>query len=863
MNHQETLPREDNSTPEPVSIQDQWQQIQSLGPQGIAHLLEVIRGLRTDDRAQRHTVARILAEWSRLDLSQLPSLTRHLSTPHIFLRDFFVLQRDYWNSAYTRINNNSSYLEEGTIYYELQQFSDEKATLAAWCLLRALLLCKESNKFRDQSPLYNEVQRITEQLLQWADEHPNATSLTNQDVKKYLSQQIELQALPSPVEQEFPREGTWDEFDLPLSYSRPLSFGKSRAKLLPKLSSDEQLWQKVKDNPEQYKPSEVPGIPRQEPFDSFEEQEEEEIVYFGASLPLADEDFVDLEGRLKPLSSVEIDEREVAVPQQRSLEVSPPTAAVPAAPPQELAKDKAAPHKEAKPAKQKKRAADREQPEEQGRQVPIARKRDSLPEVVEAGEEEATLLAWDDDSLSDARELDAEEMPVEAAWPSEDYAMAPKRSAGLGTFFKILFSPLLIPYWLLVGVGKVFVVTLTAIFDVLEDLWYGVRNFFRDQWWEWKQRAEEEGIRIFELFLSDDAGRPGLFERLFAQSRLLLKAIHHTLGVRFVLWVNAVDALVDMTVGYIAGIFEAWKTFLTLRRKVANRHQPIHNLAEDVTMGRLTLSRVFSFVGFYPEEVAFAGFPTEEEWTTIHGQTFALKLILDTRNKLDDMKRDLSLITRSQIQQTTQRSFTSFFLSWIPNPFQLLTAWKDLALMAMFMRYSRREVEKMYFELLDHYHKTLLLLQEQTLMENQQAQPETLQPYQLQLLDHEKGMYDRWERSRWSSVLPLEATIEKNRKHVQRLLQLLCHPIQVLDPQRWYRIDLLLEVLKMQQAECIHPGIALALETWLTKEVHKQWQARGYRPSRLDSMLMRSEALHRKQRSKLLKTLQNSWGPML
>ncbi len=125
-----------------------------------------------------------------------------------------------------------------------------------------------------------------------------------------------------------------------------------------------------------------------------------------------------------------------------------------------------------------------------------------------------------------------------------------------------------------------------------------------------------------------------------------------------------------------------------------------------------------------------------------------------------------------------------------------------------------------------------------------------------------RHMYTRIQRHRWE-VTQLEATIERNRKHVQRLLQLLCHPVHPMDPKKWQRMDLVLENLKARQVGCMHPGMALAMEEWLAHEVRTHLKARSYRPSQQESTLVQREKQQRRQRAALLRKLQNDWGPML
>ena len=166
---------------------------------------------------------------------------------------------------------------------------------------------------------------------------------------------------------------------------------------------------------------------------------------------------------------------------------------------------------------------------------------------------------------------------------------------------------------------------------------------------EYLDKVEVLPTRWFEKWLSDDAGHPGPIERLVAQSTMVMKSIQRFLGLRFIMLAHFGDVVVEAITSYVRGIFETWKNYKTIQKRLSikNIDAQIDMMEKDLHIARQQISRAFYFVGYsvYDDKAPEA--------------TFALKLMIDLRGHLDQMKRDLAFVNAQQIQKNIQRTFKS------------------------------------------------------------------------------------------------------------------------------------------------------------------------------------------------------------
>ena len=447
-------------------------------------------------------------------------------------------------------------------------------------------------------------------------------------------------------------------------------------------------------------------------------------------------------------------------------------------------------------------------------------------------------------------------------------AKASKKSSGILQIltlpFKLAGFVLILPFvgafFLMKSVLVIFATIFSLIgslFTDLRELLFGSLSGLRERL---RKQAAEAGIGVFELFLSDEAGRPGPIERTFAQSMTFLRMMQATIGLYFIVVVSLLDALLAMFTVWIHGIFLGWKAFLTVRKRARQQflRNQCYELADELMVSRLRLSRLFTFVGFYLEE-AEDTLPQVEKWQELTGKTFPLRLTLDIRNHLDDMRRDLSLLTKAQAAQAARGSVVSFLVGFIPNPLSVLVSWKDIFVLTFFMKYSRDDIEKMYLDMFEVYRHTIEGLQEKNFLEQGHIALEKLEPYHTETMCHEEDMLSRCDEERYEGFTQLNQCANKNRRNLQRLIQMLCVPVAFVEPDKWSRIDLVKEVGKMEALERYHPIFSVEMENWLTHFVQRNLRVEG-KPSSYEKELRKTERQERKKRASRLRKSKGSCG---
>ncbi|WP_372369173.1 hypothetical protein [Candidatus Uabimicrobium sp. HlEnr_7] len=307
------------------------------------------------------------------------------------------------------------------------------------------------------------------------------------------------------------------------------------------------------------------------------------------------------------------------------------------------------------------------------------------------------------------------------------------------------------------------------------------------------QKAE---LPVFEKFLSEDAARPGSIERTIAQSIRLMKVLQYSLGLKCIVIINAIDLTVDAFSSYVTGIFRTWKTSKSIYRNVERTKNNSHvkELLAELEENRLRLSRLFTLSGY-----------ETNLYQDQHLPSFALKLIIESRGHLDEMKQDLSFLTSTQTKKAVSSSIKDTLMSYIPNPFSVFTAWKDLVILIWWMKYDRRHIEEMYADLIIAYHRIITILQEKD-----KQQPQKI------LLSYEQKLLKRLEKN-LDEDGDLEYWIEKGRVALQRLIQMLTNPEKFIICSKWSKKDLITEIKSGNN----HPKYKIELEKWLTTQVVK------------------------------------------
>ncbi|BBM86782.1 GAF domain-containing protein [Candidatus Uabimicrobium amorphum] len=290
---------------------------------------------------------------------------------------------------------------------------------------------------------------------------------------------------------------------------------------------------------------------------------------------------------------------------------------------------------------------------------------------------------------------------------------------------------------------------------------------------------------LFEEFLGDEAMRPGPIERLVAQSAKLKKWIQATLGLKFIAIANIMDTLIEFFTSMIKNFFRSWKFAKSVQRHMERERlgNMAPAMANDWQRNRRLLSRYLRIAGFSPQNSQ---------------ATFALELALDIRHNLDESIRDLSLLTATQRSSVAKKSLFEFIGGFIPNPFEVLWAWKDIFIVVFFMKYNREEVEHMYWQMVDSGRQIVSFLNE-----------EQTKPVAVELQSYEYEL--QWRMAPQKTYSDLDECIEASRYHLQRLLQSIASS-QLITPKSWTLLDLIREMKLNRSSNQVNPLCDVELE---------------------------------------------------
>lgn len=369
----------------------------------------------------------------------------------------------------------------------------------------------------------------------------------------------------------------------------------------------------------------------------------------------------------------------------------------------------------------------------------------------------------------------------------EDYPTQKKRFSLLSAMFKVItFVP------------QIIISTIVLTFSAITSFIVGTIGLIKSfaSWLKRKCTKEIAGVEIplFEGFLSEDAGQPGILERTIAQSRLLIATLQLTIGLRVVMLINLCDNLLDFVAGYINNIYRTWKISKSIHKRLARRatQQQIQGIYQELDIVRYQISRLLCLPHFCPYTSDFKENDPQE--------TFALELVLEIRYRLDEMKRDLSILTVKQMSATAKKSVWEFITSFIPNPTELITPWKDFVIFALFMRYSRRDLYTMYIEVLMSYRNIIMCLDTNecfiTAVHEQQMQ---------KYVNKTHEQHD------------IEQHIEECRLQLQRIIQMLTNAHKMIEMRCLHLQDLWFECRNNSKE---HLGVRFHLE-W-EKRINRQ-----------------------------------------
>lgn len=332
------------------------------------------------------------------------------------------------------------------------------------------------------------------------------------------------------------------------------------------------------------------------------------------------------------------------------------------------------------------------------------------------------------------------------------------------------------------------------------------------EFWKSRNNPGRAGeIPAWEKAVSEDIGHPGILERCIAQCKYLVQFFYYTFGLRFIAIITFFDIILSCLVEYVQTIFQSWRMMKTIYRRLKRRDPRVQlqGIIEDIAQVRWQFANIFHFSNFNAihEDLLIEN---EDKKNKILGATFPLQTVLNIRDLLDQMQRDLNFVTFTQTESYLKNTIKDFLLGFIPRPNELFVPMKDLFLLIFFMKYSREQIEEMYLDVLISY----------TNIYNMLAKKHKLDISAIELYQYEKDIVERLQKQDDfnQDIENLSEIIEETHHKLQRLLQLLCYPIKSTNVYYWLKRDLLLELGKQNPYELY----SLECERWLTPLVERE-----------------------------------------
>lgn len=167
------------------------------------------------------------------------------------------------------------------------------------------------------------------------------------------------------------------------------------------------------------------------------------------------------------------------------------------------------------------------------------------------------------------------------------------------------------------------------------------------------------------------------------------------------------------------------------------------------------------------------------------------------------------------------------------------------------MKYSREDIEAMYVDYLQGYQRILILLVEQQKQKGFDIKYEAYHEF----FDYEQYLID--ELSQDDEKLTLEDAIEESRMRIQRLIQMLCNPVHMIFFQKWAKVDLFMELKKIQTSS--HILCALEFERWLRDIVKKGMKRRHIEQNINEKLMQKKEERDLLKRYNIQKKLRKAF----
>lgn len=383
-----------------------------------------------------------------------------------------------------------------------------------------------------------------------------------------------------------------------------------------------------------------------------------------------------------------------------------------------------------------------------------------------------------------------QELPsdIETSIELPAYSAEKKRRASLlEGLFGLVLLPLTLVFHLGVGIGK--------LLGKLVSFPLKLRGKLKKYFTQKRNEARKKCLYLMEEYLSEQAAEPGFLERFCAQFKVIILLFHHLLGLSFVTFIVLVDSFVSIFVSYIQNIYQTWRHMKTLHRRLSRGKKIAEYFAQDHEQVSRQVSHIFSFY-FFRKEGPDENFYSEQAYKEKF-PCCALEAILDTRNKIDQLKRDLALLTSAQGKETARSTAFEFLSSFIPNPLDFLSPLKDWFTLRFCIKYQWQDLEFTYVKFIISHNLVLRFLEEEGFSLNQEKSDSW---FFLKPLQHNEFIIRQVKKSlkkkdlspevssliRKKEVSSMKEAIGFYRESLQRLQQMLFSCQALAYPKNWF-----------------------------------------------------------------------------
>ncbi len=387
--------------------------------------------------------------------------------------------------------------------------------------------------------------------------------------------------------------------------------------------------------------------------------------------------------------------------------------------------------------------------------------------------------------LDEVQELPSD---IETSIELPMYSAEKKRRASLlEGLFGLVLLPLTLVFHLGMGIGKLVGKLVSSTLRLRGKL----KKYFTQK----RSDAKRKCLYLMEEYLSGQAAEPGFLERFCAQFKIIILLFHHLLGLSFVTFIVLVDNVVSIFVSYIQNIYQTWRHMKTLHRRLSRGEKIAEYFAQDHEQVSRQVSHIFSFY-FFRKEGPEKNFYSEQAYQK-EFPCCALEAVLDTRNKIDQLRRDLALLTSAQGKETARSTAFEFLSSFIPNPLDFLSPLKDWFILRFCIKYQRQDLEFTYVKFIISHNLVLQFLEEEGFSLNQEKSDSW---FLLKPLQHNELIMKQVKKSlkkkdlspevssliRKKKVSSMKEAIEFYQESLQRLQQMLFSCQALAYPKNWF-----------------------------------------------------------------------------